>query len=113
MCLAFAIAALFKDGAAALTGAGAMVLAGMLGATLILISWRYYQPYWSRLIWAVPAPAILVIAFESTLAPLVMTGAISVLGGIWAAGGFGGLGLFGSLFLFRRFVERRLDGQEH
>jgi hypothetical protein len=106
--LAFGVAALFTAGPVLALGALVTFLAGVVGAGLLLVSWRYYQPYWSWLIWAVPGPAILVVAFELTVAPLVITGAVSVLSAIWVAGGFGGVGFFGALFLLRRFVERWL-----
>lgn len=107
-CSIFGAVALFNAGAAIAFGAVPMFLAGVFGAGLLLLSWRYRHPYWSWLIWAVPAPALLVLAFELTVAPLVITGAVSILSGIWAAGGFGGLGFFGSLFMLRRFVQRWL-----
>jgi hypothetical protein len=100
--------ALFNAGEVIAFGAVAMFLAGAFGAGLLLVSWRYHHPYWSWLIWAVPGVGILVLVFELTLAPLIITGVVSVLSGIWAAGGFGGLGFFGSLFALRRFVQRWL-----
>jgi len=104
----FGAIALFNAGAVIAFGSAVMFLAGTLGAGLLLLSWRYHHPYWSWLIWAVPGPAILVVAFELTLAPVLFTGAVSVLTGIWAAAGFGGLGFFGSLFALSRFVQRWL-----
>ena len=107
-CLLMGGFALFTTGAAIAFGAIVMLLAGIVGAGLLLLSWRHYHPYWSWLIWAVPGPAILVLAFQLTVAPLVTTGDISVLSGIYAMGGFGGVGFFGALFALRRRVQRWL-----
>jgi hypothetical protein len=104
----FGAIALFNAGAVIAFGSAVMFLAGTLGAGLLLLSWRYHHPHWSWLIWAIPGPAILVVAFELTLVPLLITGVVSVITGIWAAGGFGGLGFFGSLFALRGFVQRWL-----
>jgi hypothetical protein len=107
LCLLFSIL-IFRDGSAVVLGAGAMLLAGIIFAALLISSWRHYRPFVSWLIWAVPGTLFGAIAFTSTLAPAVSTGLISVLSAICAVFGCGGLGFFGSLFLLRPRLERWL-----
>jgi hypothetical protein len=99
----------FTRGASAVAlGAGAMLLAGVICAALLIFSWRQYRPFLSWLIWAVPGTLLVAIVFTSTLAPAVSTGLIPVLSSIFAVLGCGGLGFFGSLLLLRSRVERWL-----
>ena len=107
-CLLLAAAALAMGGSAIGFGAGTMCLAGAVGALLLVFSWRHYQPHWSWLLWAVPTPAILAVAFEVTVAPVVSSGEVSIVSGIWVLLGCGGLGFFGSLFLLRGHIQRWL-----
>ncbi len=108
-CFFLSVAALLMAGSTIVFGAGAIFLVGVFGAVLLILSWRHYQPFWSWLIWAVPALVVLVAAFQLMLAPLVYAGEVSVLSAIWALGGCWGLGFFGSLFLLRGHVQRWLS----
>jgi hypothetical protein len=90
-CFFLSAAALLMAGSTIVFGAVAIFLVGVLGAVLLILSWCHYQPFWSWLIWAVPALVVLVAAFQLILAPLVYAGEVSVLSAVWALGGCWGL----------------------
>ena len=102
------VLAFAREASAVALGAGSMLLAGVICAVLLIISWRHYRPLLSWLIWAVPGTLLVAIVFTSTLAPAVSAGLIPVLSSILAVLGCGGLGFSGSLLLLRARVERSL-----
>ena len=105
-CLALTVAAFVKEGNVLLVGAVAVLFAGAVCGTLLILSWRYYHPWLSWLLWAVPGALLTAVVFELTVGPPMATGAVSVVGAIFVLVGCGGLGLFGLLFLLRGSIKR-------
>jgi hypothetical protein len=105
-CVALTVAVLVREGSVLLAGAVAVLFAGAVCGALLILSWRYYHPWFSWLLWAVPGALLTSVVFEFTLGPPLVSGAVSVVSAFFVLVGCGGLGFFGLLFILRGSVKR-------
>ena len=89
-----------------LAGALLLVPNAALVLGLVVISWRYYNFWFSWLIWAVPGAAVVGIGIAQALLPPIATEFVSPAAAIAAAVGLAGLGFFLSVLVFRRHIRK-------